>query len=797
MKRLKKILLILLVAIVVIVIVGFIFVNRLSYRALPQYEGQIGLTGLTEKVEVYRDSMGVAHILAANEADLYRAVGYTMAQDRLWQMDLLRRITLGRLSEIFGDSFVETDLLLRSLEYSVKSKELLEQSPEYVIVALEAFSDGVNQYIAQRGKKLPIEFALLKYQPEPWEPYQSLNLIGYMAWDLKSGWNELILEVLKTRLDSALYAELLPDNNLPFTPVFDSTYSELFASNALLHLDKLTPLGADIFCGSNNWAVSGKKSTSGKPMLANDMHLSYSVPGIWMQIHQQIPGRLNVSGLVLPGQPLIIVGHNDSIAWGMTNTYVDNLDFYEEKINPENANQYLFNDVWMDFKISKETIRSSSGTVFERTYRRTHRGPVVSETKGITDRVLSIRWVGDEPSNEILSMYKVNRAGNWTEFKEAFSTFRSVSQNIAYADASGNIGLYACAGVPVRKRNAVFEVLPGWTDEYDWTGLVPFDSLPHEYNPERGYVSSANNKTTGADYPYHIGTWYGLPYRIDRIRQMLNEKELLSPADFVSMQNDFQSEYARLFIEKLLPFVVVSESKALYKEAYHELSQWNGSMDKQLVSPALFETCLVKMVENTYRDEMGDSLFNKFILNNTLVRQALYALIQNGESGFIDDKSTPAVESLSDVMSKSFAEAVDYLAENFGNNTSHWEWGKLHQLTLSHPLSKVKILDIVFSFNRGPYAVSGSFHTVAPYSFNGLAFGEVYHGASHRNIFTPGNWDQGLAVIPGGNSGHIRSEFYMDQVKDYVNGRYFPEVFSNEAIKPRAKYYLELLRAEE
>ncbi|QQS50300.1 MAG: penicillin acylase family protein [Bacteroidota bacterium] len=797
MNRLKKILLILLTIVFVVVLFGFILIQLLSRRALPQYEGQIKLTGLTEKVEVFRDSTVVAHIVAANEADLYRAVGYTMAQDRLWQMDLLRRITLGRLSEIFGDSFVETDLLLRSLEYSNKSKELLTQTPEHVVLALEAFSDGVNQYISQLGKKLPIEFTLLKYQPEPWESYQSLNLIGYMAWDLKSGWNELLLEQLKSRLDSALYAELLPDNKLPFTPVFDSTCSQLLASNALLQLEKLNPLGADVFCGSNNWAVSGKKSTTGKPILANDMHLSYSVPGIWLQMHQQIPGRLNVSGLVLPGQPLIIVGHNDSIAWGMTNTYVDNLDFYEEKINPENANQYFFNGQWLDFEISKESIKSSSGSVFERTYRRTHRGPVVSEAKGITDRVLSIRWVGDEPSNEILCMYKTNRANNWTEFKDAFSTFRSVSQNIAYADASGNIGLYACAGVPVRKRNAVFEVLPGWTDEYDWKGLLPFDSLPHEYNPERGYVSSANNKTTGPDYPYHIGTWYGLPYRIDRIRQMLDEKDLLSADDFTAIQNDFQSEYARLFIEKLLPFIDVSSKESHYKKAFEELSEWNGSMDKELVAPTLFETSLVMLVENTYRDELGDSLYNQFIQNNTLVRQALYALIQKGESGFVDNVLTDEVESLSDVMTNSFTQAVDYLAEKYGKNTSQWEWGQLHQLTLSHPLSKVKILDMVFNFNRGPFAVSGSFHTVAPYSFSGLKFGEVYHGASHRNIFTPGNWDQGFGVIPGGNSGHIRSEFYMDQVKDYINGKYYKEVFSDEQVKTRTKYYLELLPVEE
>jgi penicillin G amidase len=797
MKRYRKLFLVFLLIISVLITVAYILSGRIARKGLPKYNGTVALSNLMDTVEVYRDAFGTPHIIAQNEEDLYRAVGYVMAQDRLWQMDLLRRVTLGRLSEIFGDSFVETDLLLRSLQYSKKSKELLLHSPTKVINALEAFTDGVNQYIAEQEGNYPLEFTLLQYKPEKWEPYQSLNLIGYMAWDLKAGWNELVLEDLKNHLDNTLYSELLPNQEQFSTTVFNAEHAKLLSNNSLLQLDKLSELGLDVLSGSNNWAVAGKKSVTGKPILANDMHLSFGIPGIWMQMHQTIPGVLNVSGLALPGQPLIIVGHNDSIAWGMTNTYVDNLDYYEEKINPDNKDQYFFEGQWFDFDVYNEEIKSSSDSVFRRTYRRSHRGPIVSEYKGVTDKVLSIHWVGDEPSNELLSIYKVNRAYNWKTFKDAFRTFRSISQNIAYADINGNIGLYACVGVPVRKRRAVFEILPGWVNDFDWYTMLPFDKLPHEYNPERGYVSSANNKTIDASYPYHIGTWYAMPYRIDRIRELLEAKEKLSVDDFKLIQNDYQSKLAERFIKTCLPLIDVSESNKMYHSAFTYFQNWEGAMDKNLVAPTLFEATLFSLVENTFKDEMGEELFERFKQSSNLVKVSIFNLLESQEeSVWLDNINTPEKENLNFIVNQSFIDAVDLLAQTNGRNIENWKWKNLHQITLSHPLSKKEALDKAFNLNRGPYSVNGSNNTVAPYSFEGFNTSNITRGASHRHIYSLDNWDKTQSVIPTGNSGVVSSEFYCSQTEMYMNGEYHDDVFSDEAVKQNYKYKLVLVPKE-
>lgn len=792
-KTWKKILKWFIIVLLLLIVTSFIFIKLIARKGLPDYDATIRLNKLNSEVVVYRDNFGTPHIYAENETDLYRAVGYVIAQDRMWQMDLLRRATMGRLSEIFGEDYIETDLLLRSLRYSEKSKQILAESPAELIATLEAFSDGVNQYIEQNKSNLPVEFLILGYKPDLWEPYQSINFIGFMAWDLKAGWNEIVLEKLKAKIDSARYSEILPHVERYKTCVFESETDSLLTENKLTELNKLERLGLDILCGSNNWAVSGKKSSTGSAIVANDMHLSFSVPGIWIQMHQVIKGRLNVSGLVLPGQPLVVVGHNDSIAWGMTNTYVDNLDFYEEKINPENPNQYWYNDSLRNFEIVNETIKIKGGTEVQKTYRLNHRGPVVSEVKGITDRVLTIHWVGDEPSNELLSIYKINRANNWNDFNDAFQYFRSVSQNIVYGDVKGNIGLHACAGVPIRKRDAVFKVLPGWTDEYDWKGMVPYNELPFEYNPKSGYVSSANNRTVDSTYPYHIGSWYDAPYRIDRIREMLTAKEILSVGDFKNMQNDSKSKLTEKLIEKCFKVLDPSQMTPKELEAYELLKNWDGTMDKELVQPAVSESFLSAFIIRVFKDEMGEELFKSFTEGSRLSRIALFNLLDTDKSPWIDDITTSDSETFQQIAQLAYSDAILKLEENYSGNIDKWAWGNMHTITFSHPLSIVKILGFLFNLNRGPFGVSGSNHTVAPYSYIFNQPSKVEHGASHRHIFSTANWDSTISVIPTGNSGVIKSEFYLDQSKMFVEGRYHSDYFTEGAVKNNARYCMHLI----
>ncbi|HSO89205.1 MAG TPA: penicillin acylase family protein, partial [Draconibacterium sp.] len=334
MKLLKRILAGVFVLIVLLFLAGYFLLVNLRKGAIPDYNKDVKIKGITGEVSVLRDSHAIPHIYAGNETDLYRAVGFTMAQDRLWQMDLLRRITQGRLSEILGEKMAETDLLMRALRIQEKSKKIIAGASPEIIQALEAFSAGVNEYI--RYHPLPPEFQILGYNPEPWEPVQSINLIGYMSWDLKSGWDtEILLHQLQGKVSAEQIQDLIPASENHKTAIYPDFHSpEITIGETILSAsDNLEKLGAQIFNGSNNWAVSGKKSKTGKPLLANDAHLAFMSPGIWYQIHQNVDGKLNVTGLAVPGQPFVIAGHNDSIAWGMTNVMVDDIDFYAEKLN--------------------------------------------------------------------------------------------------------------------------------------------------------------------------------------------------------------------------------------------------------------------------------------------------------------------------------------------------------------------------------------------------------------------------------------------------------------------------------
>nr|WP_319998226.1 penicillin acylase family protein [uncultured Draconibacterium sp.] len=330
MNTLKRVLLGVLGFLILALVVGFVVLQNIKTSGVPDYNEDLKLEGLTQPVSIFRDEHAIPHIYAENETDLYRAVGFVMAQDRLWQMDLLRRVTQGRLSEILGKDQLETDLMMRALRIQEKSEKILATSSPEIVAALEAYSDGINQYI--RKYPLPPEFKVLQYKPEIWEPVHCINLIGYMSWDLSMGWGtEYFLHQLRAEISDEKIAELIPDLKNHKTAIYPEFGKiKIEASEMLLSAtENLKELGAEIFNGSNNWAVAGKKSQTGMPLLANDMHLGLFAPGIWYQMHQVVDGEINVTGLVVPGQPFVICGHNDSIAWGMTNVMVDDLDFMQ------------------------------------------------------------------------------------------------------------------------------------------------------------------------------------------------------------------------------------------------------------------------------------------------------------------------------------------------------------------------------------------------------------------------------------------------------------------------------------
>lgn len=793
MKLLKKILFSLLLFLFVVAIGAYFFVDHLATKAIPDYNETVELTGLTAEVQVYRDSLAVPHIYAKNEADLFKTIGFVMAQDRMWQMDLLRRVTQGRLAEIFGEDLINTDLFLRALRIPEKSEMMLADLSPKQKTALEAYTNGVNQYLEQYADKLPPEFSILGYTPEAWEPIHSLNVTGYMAWDLAgSAYNaEITLYKIIQSIGMEKAEGLVPniaERGIVVFPDFKIDPALLELENSLMAEAKtVEELGVQIFSGSNNWAISGDKSTTGMPIMSNDMHLGLNAPGIWYQLHAVVEGEFNVTGLAVPGQPLIVAGHNENIAWGLTNLYVDDIDLYLETINPEDSSQYFFMGEWKNMEVRKELIRIKGGDSVYRENKFTHRGPLVSSFKKI-DQAISMRWIGTGYSNEMRAIYLLNKAENWDDFKDAIRTFNSVSQNFVYADAAGNIGLYAGGGVPIRKGKN-YLIKPGETDEFDWTDRIPFEELPHSYNPESGMVSSANNKTVGNDYPYYIGTYFSQDYRINRIREMLEEKEKLSVEDFKTMLADQNSILARTFVPDMLVELASVDGDENFKKAYKLLVDWNGTMDADAIAPLLFEKTYHNMLVNLLKDDLGEDLFTEYYNNAQLSRNFIDDFWKTKDPFWCDDITTPDVkESFGDIVRKSFEETLAQLSVELGPNMDEWTWGTVHQVEFNHQMGGVAILDFIFGLNRGPYPVGGSFHTVSPYSYKFANAFTADHGASHRHIYLPNNWDESLTIIPTGESGIPASDHYMDQTEKYLNNEYHADPFSRKAVEKQTRY---------
>ena len=793
MKAFKIIAFSVLSLLIILVFAGFLIIKNIANSARPIYEGELDLPGLQYDVRVLRDERGMPHIYAENEHDLYMAVGFVMAQERLWQMDLIRRATTGELSEIFGEDYVETDCFLRALRMTEKSKMLLEEIEPEIMSPVKYFVEGVNYYIEHAGKKLPPEFRILGYEPEPWIMENAFNIIGYMGWDLTSGnlSGDVFIYKLINHLGKEAALKLVPYYDFTGDPVYpDFTLdneSLVAVEDFIKAVDKVKELGITSFYGSNNWAVSGERSETGKPLVSNDMHLGLSSPGIWMQMHLVIPDSLNVTGVTVPGAPVIVAGHNKNIAWGMTNLMADDVDLYLETIN-DDGTKYLHDGEWKQIKTIKEIIRVKKQDDRELEIKYTHHGPLISDMQGIEGDKISMRWSGYDMSNEVKAVYLLNRAKNWDDFNQALSYFNSISLNFIYADINGNIGLHSCGGIPIREGYGAF-VQPGDSSKYDWQGYVPYDKLPYSYNPEKGIVSSANNKTVFPDkYPYYIGTYFSMPYRINRIREMLTANELYDIDDFKRMITDRQSDYAKKLTRLLLNTLQkTDEMNELEREVYDNLSVWDYDMSPDSFIPTFFEYYWKNLADTLLKDDMGE-IYKEF--HGGTRNYYLLMVITGKHNLYIDNIYTEEEENLEDMLLAAYHSTVSEMKELYSLDTGEWKWGDIHKFTALHPLGSIDILDRLFRLNEGPYRVGGSFHTVSPYSY-GPHF-VINHGASHRHIYNTADWDESYTVIPTGISGVPSSEFYCSQTKTYCNDGFYKDHFSEIAVMQATKYILTL-----
>lgn len=788
MKILKVTLTVLAVIITVALLAGLIIVPALRKSGLPDLNGEKNLSGLTADVKVIRDERGVPHIYASNEHDLYFMTGYITAQERLWQMDMVRHATQGRLSELFKRDMFETDYFLRALGMPKKSQMVLEREDPAILATLQAYTDGVNSWIAECGSKLPPEFRILGYKPEPWTMIDITNIIGFIGWDLASSnlSNEINNYKLARKLGPEKASELIADWNMVDEVVFpDFRLDDKLldkATDAIGSMEELEKLGIVTLSGSNNWAVSGSRSETGKPILSNDMHLGFNVPGFWMQIHQVIPGKLNVTGVLFPGEPFIIAGHNDRIAWGMTNLSVDDIDLFVETVD-STGNNYLYNGEWLPFRTEEHILKMGPDSSQTRFIKYTRHGPVISGMQGIDDAVLTMCWTGYDYSDEIKAVYNLNRASGWDEFRTALSQFRSISQNFAYADVDGNIGLNTGGGIPVRKGTGL---LPrkGDTDEFEWKGYVPFELLPSSFNPENGFVSSANQRTVDESYPFFISGEFSMPYRIMRIREMAAEKQILGIEDFKRMITDNHSAYAAL----LTP-VIISNASAngaddkKISTVIEELKGWNYDMNASLVAPTLFEFVRIELARHIMLDELDE------LYGSALGRQHdfyIYSMVNQGPDEWVDNTDTPEKETMEIIIAQSIRAAWDTLTARYGEYSDSWQWGKIHTFTLEHPMGGVKILNRLLGLNSKTYGIDGSYHTVEPYAYRDNF--RAHHGASERHIFNTADWDKSLTVIPTGTSGIPGSPFYLSQTDTYVNDGFYSEPFSEAAVEAAKKH---------
>ena len=773
----------------VIVTVGFISLCVWGYqmvmRSLPRTKGEIFLRGLQNEIRIYRDEYNIPHIIAQNEHDLFFAQGFITAQDRLWQMDLERRIAEGRLTKIVGKPGLKTDSLMLTIGINRTAARIVQHLSPESRRAYQAYADGINSYIKENSKHLPIEFRLLNYKPSPWRIVDTVSILRWFGWQLSFGWlTNATMGMIVEKVGMEKAKELFPSSNhrsSKIVPWGNQHLSALF-QNAISfgQNTKLTESER----GSNSWVVSGKLSTTGKPILANDPHLYLMTPSIWYETHL-IGGGFNVSGVSLPGVPFIVIGHNEKIAWGLTSLMADNMDFFIEKLDPEDSTKVLYNGSYKKVDIIEEKIPRRNKPPIRIHIFRTQHGPIVSKLlrwKGPTHVALSVQWAGYEISDEGLALYNLNRAGDWQSFKKALKDLDVPPLNIVYADVDGNIGVQAAGKIPIRAYGLAFLPRPGEKKTADWKGYIPYNFLPFTKNPEKGFIATANNSVENNSSPYPISGLWDHPSRIQRINQLLSEKKKFSVMDFKRIQTDVFSPFAKDCLKHILPLLnQTSFGDSIENNLVKKLSEWNYQMKTGSSEAVLFEILIKKLMANIFKDEMGDSLYSDYLKFPPLPLRALTQIIGEEKSAWFDNVTTKnIVETKKEIVIKSYHQAVAFLRKRFGDDVSKWSWGELHRLTFKHPLGKYPFVGR--TFNLGPFPVDGSSTTVnCMMSRLGKNF-NVMFGPSARLIFDLANLDNSISVIPTGESGQPLDEHYRDQLQLYLGNLYHSALFDTTKI---------------
>ncbi len=729
---------------------------NIAKNAFPSVSGIEKVEGIQDEVEILWDKWGIPHIYAKSANDAYFAQGYIHASHRLWQLEFFRRVTSGELSEIVGEATLDRDKHYRTLglhRIAKRSVENLRKNPNNEIFqGLKSYVKGVNVGIQKALENLPLEFAIINIKPQVWTLEDSLRIMSLIEWGL-GGWS-YTLELLREHLIMDLGVEMA---------------------------DKIIPLysGAKIdrSKGSNGWVVSPNKSNSGSVLFANDPHLNLTLPSIWILMHLSC-SDFNSIGSSFPGVPVIILGHNDKIAWGATTVHTDNVDLFKLEINPENKNQYMYNGKWVDFEVVNEPISiQGSSSPLDYKVKLTKFGPIMKylelETKTHKIKLpgkYAMKWTSYianlEDSLEGFRM--INSASNWEEFREAVGKITVTPQNFIYGDVEGNIGHQHGGRLPQRRFGDGAMVTPGTDEKYNWSDLVPFEKMFSIYNPDYGFVYTANYNEEKAPNGVLLAQDSNRPYRQLRIKKLLQGKEKFSFEDFKSFQLDLFTEEAQELLPIMLNYVKGKVQSNQLREVITLLENWDYYLTKNTVAGTIYKIWFQESLRIILVPLIGKELFDIYLTSNPFELKRLFKIYgDNNEE--LEEKLLAALEN-----------TIMFLSERLSSDINKWKWGNLHKVVLTHPFSQAN--EEAKMLNIGPFKIGGDGNTLCNGSFDPMNNYENIVGPSFRHIHDLSDWDKSIGVIPGGQSGLPFHKHYNDLMKLWLRGKYVPLLYTKEAI---------------
>ncbi|SIR28093.1 penicillin acylase family protein [Maribacter ulvicola] len=791
MRTLKRIGVFLLVVITLLIVVGGIF----AYTLQPDYSGEKELTDLTNEVNVFYDEYGIPHIYGETEKDAFRTLGYVHAQDRLWQMELLRRIASGGLSEVFGADLIGTDKFFLSLGIADASKVTAanaDENNEGVVLA-KAYLDGINQFIKEGPT--PVEFYLTGIDKKEFVLEDMYNTIGYMAFSFAMAHKtDPLLTTIYTKLGPEYLNDLHVGSSIDTEWIknYNPTATDTIQNNLTASVNKaLGALDIPLFEGSNSWVIAPEKTKNGKVIFANDPHIGFAQPSVWFEAHIETP-TYSKYGYHIAGIPFPLLGHNRKVAYGLTMFENDDVDFYFEENNPANENQYLSENGYVDYEIITKSFKVKDSSEVEFTYKKSNHGPILN---GIADqlqgeRPIAMSWLYTQMDNKVIdALFGLSHSNDLKEFKKALPKIHAPGLNIMYGDSEGNVAWFATAqlyNIPDSvNTKLIFEVGEGLPVEKEW---IPFNKNPQAINPPSNYVYSANNQPdsiAGMLYPgYYLPENRGK--RIVQLLEPKNDWDLDTASDMIT---DVISSVDPEIVTNLSQYIDVSLLSENGLKAIDSLKMWTGDYKLSSIEATIYNRWAYYFLENTFEDELEEDLFNQFISTH-FVKRLIAPLSKDEESVWLDDVNTADIqENITNIVNTSFMDAVASLEKDFGNDMSNWKWEKVHSIEHPHPIGQIASLRSFF--NVGPFPVHGAREVInnMAFSYDKTGFYKTTSGPSTRRIIDFSDVENSISILPTGQSGNPLSKHYRDQAEMFVKGE-FRKMMMNKADIQKSKEIL-------